>query len=54
MVIDMGSGCMRLGFAGEDMPKSVFPTATGVLEAEVSMSSSTVLSELDSGCIEQP
>ncbi|MFX0090621.1 MAG: hypothetical protein ACFFBD_02570, partial [Candidatus Hodarchaeota archaeon] len=38
LVIDNGSGYSKIGFAGEDSPRSVFPTLLGYLKSPTPMS----------------
>lgn len=35
-MLDVGSSTVKLGYAGEDCPKAVFPSAVGVLHASAS------------------
>ena len=30
-MVDIGSNCTKVGYAGEDSPKAVFPSAVGIL-----------------------
>ncbi len=34
-MFDNGSGCMKIGFAGEELPSYVFPTVVGQTEPQV-------------------
>lgn len=37
LVMDLGSGALRLGFAGEDMPKAVFSSVSGAIATPCTM-----------------
>ena len=35
VVVDIGSGCIKVGFSGEDLPRVVMPTCVGERAVEV-------------------
>ena len=35
VVVDMGTGTIKAGYSGEDMPRGVIPTVIGEKESEI-------------------
>jgi actin-related protein len=44
LVLDVGSGALRLGFAGEDMPKAVFASVSIIISPQIDYLMMTMLS----------
>jgi len=42
VVVDMGSGTVKVGFSGEDLPRVVMPTVMGEMKIEIDPAQSNV------------
>ena len=41
VVVDMGTGTVKAGYSGEDMPRVVIPTVMGEKESEIDQGAAT-------------